>query len=109
MINGKTLLDNDYKEYSKEASMNQYCNRFFQKRFRNYDGDTKYFITIYEYDKIGFESKLDYEIELQFEKDNYTMNITMFCIAKNMTIAELEKEVNDIWYNLDCKYYEKNE
>jgi hypothetical protein len=109
MINKNSLLENGYKEWSKENCMNQFCNRFFQKRFRNENGDIKYFITVYEYNIPRWEDELDYEVDLQFEKENYTMNLTLFCLNKNMTVEQMEKEVYDIWYNLDCKYYEKYE
>lgn len=109
MINKDSLLENGYKEWSKENCMNQFCNRFFQKRFRNENGDTKYFITVYEYDRPREENKLDYEVDLQFEKKDYTINITLFCLTESMTVEQMEKEVYSIWYWLNCRYYEKNE
>lgn len=108
-ICAETLLEKEYKEYPKEeAKFNKYCTRFFQKRIRNVDGDTQYFINVYEYAPHREEDKENYEIELQFEKEKYNLNITMFGIDENMTVEQMESEVYAMWYGLDCKYYDKN-
>ena len=77
----------------------------FQKRCRNENGQTKYFITIYKYEDSDC-NKPSYNVDLQFEKENYTMNILLFAIDAKMTLKEIEQEVYAIWYGLDCKYYE---
>ena len=104
-INDETLLENNYREYPKEASLNKHCERFFQKRFRGENGGTKYFISVFEY----LMPEPDYEVELQFEKENYTMNLTLFHIDNYMTVSEMEDEVYEIWKKLDCKWYEEND
>lgn len=105
MITRELLLANGYKEWEPNKIFRPSSNKMFQKRFRNDKGQTKYFITIYEY----FHEDLDefnYEVDLQFEKGKYTMNITLFAINKNMSLEEIEQEVYAIWYGLDCKYYD---
>lgn len=104
MINEKLLLENGYKEYEVNKNFHPYANRFFQKRFRNEKGQTKYFISVFEY--LHEDYTLNYEVGLQFEKERYVMNIHIFAISENMTIKEIEKEVYKIWYELDCKYYD---
>lgn len=103
MITDKLLLEKGYKEY-QTPSIHIGMDRFFQKRFRNEKGQTKYFINFYE-----CKSYEGYEVDLQFEKDKYVMNIRIFGIDKDMTLEEIEKEVYAIWYGLDCKYYDEGD
>lgn len=104
MITDKILLDNGYKEYGPNIFVYPYSNRFFQKRCKNEKGQTKYFINFVEYGG-NEKNPITYEIDLQFEKENYTMNLNLFAL-KNMTLEDIEQEVYAIWYGLDCKYYE---
>lgn len=103
-ICAETLLEKGYKE--ETTIFNKYCSRFFQKRIKNDDGETQYFINVYEYESKIEEDKANYEIELQFQKEKYALNITMFAIDENMTVEQMELEVYAIWYGLDCKYYD---
>ena len=101
-INEKTLLENGYREWENSGIMNKHSKRFFQKRFRNTKGKTMFFITIYEY---GLGENI-YNVELQFEKEKYTMNIDLFGINEDLTLEQLENEVYKIWFKLKCEYYE---
>lgn len=103
MITDKILLENGYKEYQQPSIYNRGMDIFFQKRFRNEKGQTKYFINFYK-----CNAYKGYEVNLQFEKDKYVMNIQMFAID-DMTLEEIEQEVYKIWYELDCKYYDAEE
>ena len=105
MITDKILLENDYKEWEVNKLFHPSANRFFQKRFRNEKGQTKYFIDFFEY--IHKDKSINYEVGLQFERDKYVMNIQIFAIDENMTLEEIEQEVYAIWYGLDCKYYDE--
>lgn len=98
MITDKILLENGYKEYT---DILKHRNTFYQKRFKNEKGQTKYFINFYKC--LSYEG---YEVDLQFEKDKYVMNILLFAIDEKMTLKEIEQEVYAIWYGLDCKYYD---
>ena len=99
MINNEILLESGYKEYQPNKIFYPYANRFFQKRIRNDKGHTKYFINFVEY---GGDGKKDiiYNVDLQFEKENYTMDITMFTLDSKLTLEEIEKEIYSIWYGL---------
>lgn len=101
MINEEILLKNGYRECKDYL---YHANRLFQKKIKNEYGIV-YFINFYEYTKYD---KVDYEIHLQFEKDRYVMDITLFGF-NDMELNELEKEVHNIWYRLGCKYYEVND
>lgn len=103
MITDELLLENGYKIYVADLNCGD-C--LFQKRIRNEKGQTRYFINIYKYKHTDRPN--DYEVDLQFEKDNYTMDITLFGLKK-MTLEEIEKEVYRIWYGLDCEYYSEVE
>lgn len=103
MITDELLLENGYKEFQR-PNIYKGMDRFFQKRFRNEKGQTKYFINFNE-----CRSYKGYEVDLQFEKDKYMMNILLFGINENMTLEEIEQEVYAIWYGLDCKYYDNEE
>lgn len=104
MITDKILLENGYNECEVNKLLHPYANGFFQKRIRNEKGQTRYFINFYKY--IHKDKSINYEIDLQFEKDKYTMNMILFAIDENMTLKEIEQEVYAIWYGLDCKYYD---
>lgn len=104
MITEKLLLENGYKEFDVNKIVNPGANRFFQKRVRNGLGSTKFFIGIVEY--LNSDYNLSYEVDLQFEKDKYVINLTMFHISEEMTLEEIEQEVHNIWFGLDFKYYD---
>ena len=77
MITDKILLENGYNEYPKNAFLEPYSNRFFQKRFRNEKGQTKYFIDFTEYggENDPYKYPLNYEVNLTFEKEKYAIKI----------------------------------
>ena len=105
MITDEILLENGYKKYNDNFYR---ADCLFQKRIRNKKGQTKYFINIYKYVST-YSQDINYEIDLQFEKDRYMMNIHLFAIDDTMTLEEIEREVYAIWYGLDCKYYDNEE
>lgn len=100
MITDKLLLEKGYKEYKSFWS---YSDLSFQKKIRNEKGQTKYYINIHKYEHNDSPNK--YEVDLQFEKDKYIMDIRLININE-MTLEEIEIEVENIWCNLDCKYYD---
>lgn len=105
MINDELLLANGYKKYN-DNFYNADC--LFQKRIRNEKGQTKYFIDFYKYTSI-IHNKTDYEVRLSTEKDKYALRVHLYAIGNEMTLEEIEKEVDDIWHKLGCKYYDSEE
>ena len=103
MLTDEILLNNGYKKYPDNLFGSE-C--LFQKRIRNEKGQTKYFISFYKYKHDDRDD--NYEVDLQFEKDKYVINIQMVAID-NMTLEEIEQEVYKIWWELDCKYYSCDE
>ena len=49
MITDKILLENGYREWEVNKLLHPSAKQFFQKRFRNEKGQTKYFISFYKY------------------------------------------------------------
>ena len=104
MITDELLLEKGYKEYEPNIFFNPYSNRFFQKEFKNEKGQTRYFVNLVEYGG-DEDNEITYNVDLQFDKENYTMNITIFSLAPQIRLEEIEQEIEEIWFNLDCKYY----
>ncbi len=100
MITDKLLLDNGYKEYHDSFGI---ADCLFQKKFENEKG-IMYFIDFYKYE-CGNEDK--YEVKLTTTQNNYALEILMYCIDKEMTIEQIEREVLVMWYGLRCNYYEE--
>lgn len=98
------LIANGYKKHEVDRRFNEFAKCMYQKKIKNDNNDTRYFIDFYIYESA-------YEVALQFEArdGNYTINITLFAFDRDMTVQEVEEEVYKIWFNLDCKYYEKGE
>lgn len=101
MITDELLLENGYKKY-RDNYYSAKC--LFQKRIENEKGQTKYFIDIYKYVLKHNDNVPLYEVRLVTEKEKYWLNILLYAID-NMTLDEIEQEVQNIWFNLDCKYY----
>lgn len=93
MFDESILLENNYNKYEDMYHLGSY---FYQKKIKE-DDKIKYFINIY--------LKGEY-VDLQFENNNYTINMTLFGIRTDMTLEEIETEVDNIWRNLKCNYYE---
>lgn len=106
MIADEILLENGYKKYRDNF---YYAECLFQKRIRNEKGQTKYFIDIYKYVSKVNDYEPNYEIRLSTEKEKYALNILLYATRNKMTLEEIEREINDIWLKLDCKYYDCEE
>lgn len=98
MINDELLLENGYKKYDDIFRIADYL---FQKRIRD-DKGTKYFIDIYKYDS-------EYEIVLRSEKEKYALHFRMYATGNRMSLKDIEEEIETIWNELGCNYYEIGE
>ena len=110
MINREELIKHGYKTYDSDALYNAVC--LYQKRIKD-DKGTKYFIDIYEYmlkSQDNYDKCKSYEARLvtSLKDDTYSLNILLYCIDDNITIEQLEKDIEDIWTKLGCDYYEKS-
>lgn len=98
-MNIDTLLKNGYKIFA-EYTLMDFPRNFYQKKVTDGKG-IKYFINVYEYTETN-----DFEIELQFIVNKFTINITIFNFDKEMTLEDIEKEIEKIWINNGSPYYE---
>lgn len=110
MINREELIKHGYKTYDSDVLYSAVC--LYQKRIKD-DKGTKYFIDIYEYmlkSKDNYDKCKSYEARLvtSLKDDTYSLNILLYCIDDNITIEQLEKDIEDIWTKLGCDYYEKS-
>ena len=97
----EVLLNNGYKEFEVPLT-DQYANRFFQKKVKNKKG-IKYYIDVYEYEL--FE-KYSYEFNLVCRANSFWVRTTLYAID-NLTLGEIEKEIEKIWGQCKYDYYEK--
>ena len=96
----KVLINAGYKE-APVPVVEQYENRFFQKKVKD-DKGIKYFIDVYEYE---ISDEYNYEFKLLTQKDKFWVRTTIYSI-ENMTIEEIEKEIEDIWKKCNFNYYQ---
>lgn len=101
MITDKLLEDRGYKVYD---AFSLCADCLFQKRVKD-DIGTKYFINIYKY---NIRDVARYEVRVQCEKLEYTIEFTLFSFHKDITIEEIEKEIENIWNKLELTYYEED-
>lgn len=100
MMTEKVLISAGYKE-APVPVVEQYANRFFQKKVKD-DKGIIYFIDVYEYE---ISDEYNYEFKLVTQKDKFWVRTTIYSI-ENMTIEEIEKEIEDIWKKCKFNYYQ---
>ena len=100
MMTEKVLISAGYKE-APVLVVEQYANRFFQKKVKD-DKGIKYFIDVYEYE---ISDEYNYEFKLVTQKDKFWVRTIIYSI-ENMTIEEIEKEIEDIWKKCKFNYYQ---
>lgn len=96
----KVLINAGYKE-APVPVVEQYANRFFKKKVKD-DKGIKYFIDVYEYE---ISDEYNYEFKLVTQKDKFWVRTTIYSI-ENMTLEEIEKEIEDIWKKCKFNYYQ---
>ncbi len=96
----KVLINAGYKE-APVPVVEQYANSFFQKKVKD-DKGIKYFIDVYEYE---ISDEYNYEFKLVTQKDKFWVRTTIYSI-ENMTLEEIEKEIEDIWKKCKFNYYQ---
>lgn len=97
MINEKTLLENGYK---KLQDLVESSDCMYQKRIIDKKG-TKYYINFYKYDQ-------EYEVRIDSEMDIYSLETILYGFdSRTTSLEKIEKDVENIWKNLKCKYYEE--
>ena len=100
MMTEKVLINAGYKE-APVPVVEQNANRFFQKKVKD-DKGIKYFIDVYEYE---ISDEYNYEFKLVTQKDKFWVRTTIYSI-ENMTLEEIEKDIEDIWKKCKFNYYQ---
>lgn len=104
-MNANDLWAAGYKKF-QDNFKHAMCG--WQKRIRNDEGKTLFFINIYQYDMSQFKSRgytgedYNFEVDNQYYRDIMpdTINICFSCT--NLTLDETEKFCHDIFYKLYC-------
>lgn len=111
MLTEQDFLDAGYKRYNQSHRSSDYM---LQKRIDDEVGK-KYFIDVYVYDWRKYKDRnpslqdFGFAPEVQFrgfDDDKMTANVS-FIVNDNSTIAEIEKEFEDMWEYLGKVYYSK--
>ena len=97
----KVLFNGGYKEYDVPAG-EPYANRFYQKKVKDKKG-IKYYIDVYEYEIMDSNS---YEFKLVCDQDKFWVRTTLYAID-NLTLEEIEAEIEKIWKQCKFNYYER--
>jgi hypothetical protein len=97
----KVLLNAGYREYEVPV-IDQYANRFFQKKIKDAKG-IKYYIDVYEYE---LNDTYDYEFILVSHTDRFWVRTKIYSID-NMDLDEIEIVIENIWKKCNFNYYEK--
>lgn len=107
MINCEILESSGYKEFKDSFSTATKC---YQKRVRDGNGNTEYFIMVYYY-HMNIPGKEEiyesYELNLGFEVKSTVVNYAWvkFQINTNTNIYDLEDFAHSIWIgNMGKKY-----
>lgn len=103
MITDKLLEERGYNKYKDYL---YHSDGLYQKRITDEKG-IKYFIDIYKYEPEVEAIETEYNVVLISDTENYNLEVTLYGI-KDMTLDEIEEEVEKIWNSLGCKYYEED-
>jgi hypothetical protein len=97
-----------YRRYN--ASIEEFSNGFWQKRFVNERG-IKYHIEFYEYDYAQFRNHptkdVSYEPKAQFHKENDVVFNVAYLPNAQDTIESIEKFFESVFVQMNCTYYEE--
>ncbi len=103
MITDKILKSNGYKKY-RDLLYNAKC--LFQKKIVDEHG-IKYFISFYKYDYNPYKNQTEYEIRVYNQAEKYRFECLWYAITYEMTVKEIEEEIEDVWKKMGSHYYER--
>ncbi|MCK5346517.1 MAG: hypothetical protein KAR20_24075 [Candidatus Heimdallarchaeota archaeon] len=105
-MNGADFIDEGYTISPVQESESDWAKSFFQKRFCDSDGRTKYFINIYLSKALPLAPFLEDEPtgKAQFRlRNGCTLNMTLFDFDDVETV---EGFFEGAWHGMEAKYYE---
>lgn len=103
MITDKLLEERGYNKYNDYL---YHADCLYQKKIIDEKG-IKYYINIYKYEPEVEAIETEYIVGLILDTENYGLEVRLYGI-KDMTLDEIEEEVEKIWNSLGCKYYEED-
>lgn len=101
-ITAEALIEAGYKE-CRDTAHGQGCQRFFQKRFRDDDGGTRYFIDCRFYEFQGHRSQ-EFNLVCEAPNDGYA-----WLKFKQPTIGAAEDMADRLWATCGSIWYEKGQ
>lgn len=110
MIDSAAIEAAGYKRWNQAGAWSG-TDIFYQKRVRDGNGDTKYFINVLEYDWRDFGHNtpfkdFSYVVKVQFsDSEEHCINIELSCCDFD-NIADVEKKIDNIFVLLDGINYE---
>lgn len=105
-MDAQELMAAGYRKF-QDSFKSALCG--WQKRIRNDEGKTLFFINIYQYDMTMFKSRGYVGSDYSFEVSNQfylrhnpdTINISFSC--ENLTLDETEKFCHDFFHRMNCE------
>lgn len=104
-MNAQDLVAAGYKRFQNNLK-HAICG--WQKRIRNDEGRTLYFINIYQYDMTPFRSggyngqDYAFEVDNQYYRSHIPDTIDVSFSCGKLTVDETEKACHDLFHRLDC-------
>lgn len=95
----KELIKNGYKEFNIPP-FEEYASKFYQKRVRDKEGITEYFISCYIYEYFC-------EFELYVETGLCCIKTKLYAFTNdNLDLGKIEDKIKEIYQGLSDKLYE---
>lgn len=95
----KELIKNGYKEFNIPP-FEEYASKFYQKRVRDKEGITKYFISCYIYE-------YSYEFKLYVETGSCCIKTKLYGFTPdNLGLGKIENQIEEIYQGIGDKLYE---
>lgn len=93
-------MKHDFTGYTRHSFTLNESDTLFQKRVRNEQGETKYFINIYEYDFRKYVTKILYSVEVVLFPEGITSQVNLtFSLT---TVQEAEKFIEEFYVKNNC-------
>lgn len=101
----KELIKNGYEEFNVPIfEKEKYASKFYQKKVRDKEGITKYFINCYFY---GYNDRYQYEFELYVETELCCIKTLLYGFSPdNLNLLKIENKIEEMYQGIGDKLYE---
>ncbi len=112
IITSQTLQDSGYNRcLGTVSNFKQFASNLFQKRVKNNQRETLYFINVYEFDFTGLRGKdhpdLSYQADVRFYRSTQQFN-TELLFLENTSIEEMENFFKEVFESMKCDIDQHN-